>query len=387
MTGRTSRAGRLLATATLAVSPILFGATGSPAQAAPAEPVPQTAPAGDCGRPATQPGDAPVLAHFYMWFNASSWARAKVDYPSIGRYSSDQPRVMAAQVAQAQEAGIDGFIVGWRSTDVLNSRLATLRRIAAEQGFKLAITYQAQDFHRKPLPPEQVRRDLEELARQYADDPVFHLLGARPVVALSGTWHYSAEQLRSITEPVSSRLLVLATEKNTDGYERVAPAVEGNLYYWSSGDPPRTPGYQEKLLAMADALRANCGVWIAPVAPGFDARLVGGRSVVERRDGATLRSSWEAALASVPDAIGVISWNEFSENTHIEPSTDFGTRYLDEVRDLTGSPPPPAAELDSSASAGPGSADRTVLALGLIGGSFVLVTVVGARRRRQLLRR
>ena len=62
--------------------------------------------------------------------------------------------------------------------------------------------------------------------------------------------------------------MVLATEKNVPGYQRVAPAVEGNLYYWSSADPMSTPGYQQKLRDMPNAVRAHCGVWVAPVAPG-----------------------------------------------------------------------------------------------------------------------
>ena len=36
----------------------------------------------------------------------------------------------------------------------------------------------------------------------------------------------------------------------------------------------------------------------------------------------------EAALQSAPDAIGLISWNEFSENSHIEPSKKYGSQYL-----------------------------------------------------------
>ena len=50
---------------------------------------------------------------------------------------------------------------------------------------------------------------------------------------------------------------------------------------------------------------------------------------MERRDGATLREELAAARASQPDAIGIISWNEFSENTHIEPSRNYGRQYLD----------------------------------------------------------
>jgi hypothetical protein len=363
-----------------------------PAEAALTPPAAPTdaspAPGGCPDRPTVQPGQAPVLAHFYIWFTSSSWYRAKTDFPAVGLYSSDQTNVMRTQVAQAREAGIDGFMVGWKSTDTLNHRLAALRGIAAESDFKLAITYQAQYFDRNPLPVAQVQRDLEELAATYADDPVFHVVGPQPVVALSGTWHYTEEELRSITEPVASRLTVLATEKNVGGYERVAPAVEGELYYWSSVDPQNDGGYHNKLLAMANTVREHCGIWVAPVTPGFDAREVGGRRIIDRRDGGTLRSSWQAALATVPDVIGVISWNEFSENTHIEPSEQFGNRYLDVPAELTGAPPPPAKELDSSASdvQGAGTPLRPTLMAAAALGFLLIVTAWGAGRRRRATR-
>jgi hypothetical protein len=369
---------------------VLPTVTAGPTAAAPpvqAAPPPSSPAVGACPvRPPAQPEEAPVLAHFYIWFQPSSWNRAKIDFPAVGRYSSSQTSVMRRQVAQARAAGIDGFIVSWKSTDTLNRRLSALRGIAADSDFRLAITYQAQDFNRNPLPAAQVRRDLEELADTYADDPVFHLLGPRPVVALSGTWHYTEEELRSITDPVASRLMVLATEKDRQGYERVAPAVEGELYYWSSGDPQQTPGYQEKLLAMANAVRQRCGLWVAPVMPGFDARELGGHRVVDRRDGATLRSSWQAALTTVPDVVGVISWNEFSENTHIEPSTAFGTRYLDVLRELTGAPPLPEKELDSSDPQAAGSSTRAALTVSAGGGLVLLIAVLGLWRRRRVVR-
>jgi hypothetical protein len=353
----------------------------------------RTAPSDTSSAPAACPerqtlssGDVPVLAHYYIWYNASSWNRAKKDYPAIARYSSDQISVMRTQAEQARAAGLDGFIVGWRSTETLNSRLATVRNVAGENRLKLAIMYQAQDFNRKPLPPAQVRHDLEQFADAYADDPVFQVLGPHPVVALSGSWHYSEEDLRFITETVASRLMILGTEKSVEGYERVAPAVQGNLYYWSSADPQKTPGYQKKLQAMSDAVHAHCGLWIAPVAPGFDARDVGGRGVVDRRDGDTLRSSWEASMASAPDAVGIISWNEYSENTHIEPSTTFRTRYLDVLGELTGTAPTPAADREPTTARAPqGAVGRAVLMVSVVVGLVLLVAILGIRRRRQEL--
>src|SRR4030095_6211347 len=96
--------------------------------------------------------------------------------------------------------------------------------------------------------------------------------------------------------------------------------VEGNAYYWSSVNPDTFPGYAEKLTAMERVVHANGGLWIAPSAPGFDARLIGGTTVVGRKNGETLQIEMSAAFQSSPDAIGLISWNEFSENSHVEPS-------------------------------------------------------------------
>jgi hypothetical protein len=362
---------------------------GAAAAAAPQSTAPASVPSSATSspacpdRPTPRPDHAPVLAHFYIWYNASSWNRAKIDYPAVGRYSSDQVSVMRTQVEQAKAAGVDGFIVSWKSNDTLNSRLAELREVAADADFKLAITYQAEDFNRNPLPAAQVRDDLVHLADTYADDPVFHVLGDRPVVAISGTWDYSIDELRSIIAPVASRLTVLATAKNAQDYERVASAVEGDLYYWSSADPETTPRYQDKLVGMANEVRAHCGLWVAPVAPGFDARQVGGKGVVDRREGATLRQSWQAALTTVPDMIGVISWNEWSENTYVEPSKKFGTRDLDVLRDLTGAPPTPGGELDSSAPSAPASPVQATVIAAAVLGSMVFVTVLGVRRRRR----
>ena len=118
------------------------------------------------------------------------------------------------------------------------------------------------------------------------------------------------------------------SEKNVEGYQRLSEFVDGDAYYWSSVNPDSHSNYLDKLTAMGKAIHNNAGIWIAPAAPGFDARLVGGTSVVERKAGETLKTELNTALQSLPDAIGLISWNEFSENSHIEPSQAHGNLYL-----------------------------------------------------------
>lgn len=284
--------------------------------------------------PTITPGNhVPVLAYYYIWFDTQSWDRAKTDYPVLGRYSSDDADVMRQHIAWAKDAGIDGFIVSWKSTEKLNRRLEQLVDIAEDENFKLAIIYEGLDFERNPLPVEQIDSDLGYFIDQYSGHPVFDLF-EKPMVIWSGTWEFSPDEIESVASDKRERIHVLASEKNLKGYMRLANLVDGNAYYWSSVDPDTHPGYLEKLVEMGKAVHENGGFWVAPAAPGFDARLVGGERVVNRNSGETLQKELNVARQSSPDVIGLISWNEFSENSHIEPSQDHGFRYVEILAEL-----------------------------------------------------
>jgi hypothetical protein len=331
--------------------------------------------------------EPPVLAYYYIWFDEASWDRAKTDYPLLGRYSSDDREVMELHVRWAKEAGIDGFIVSWKSTEKLDRRLSQLRDVAAEQDFKLAIIYQGLDFDRNALPVSRIAADLDYFVQTYAGDPVFNILGA-PMVIWSGTWEFTPEEVASVTALHRSELLILASEKNVRGYERLARWVDGDAYYWSSVDPSTYPDYQGKLDAMSAAVHAHDGLWIAPAAVAFDARLVGGTRIVERGSGENLLTQMNAATRSSADAIGLISWNEFSENSHIEPSVNYGNASLATLADVRDAQPPDVGDL-SGPLAEPGTEPAAasvelekVIALGFLAGIFFLGIVAIALRRR-----
>jgi len=338
--------------------------------------------AGACGKVAAVASGAgepePLLAYYYIWYDHSSWRRAKTDYPLLGRYSSDNVRVLRTHVREAKQAGISGFIVSWKSTKTLDRRLAKLVAVARSERFKLAIIYQGLDFHRNPQPVTRVRRDLRRFVRRYAHDPVFDIFG-KPLVIWSGTWRFSPRQVGSVTSSIRPALLVLASEKNVDGYDRLMGSVDGNAYYWSSVNPYTNGGYQPKLNAMAKAIHAEAGLWLAPAAPGFDARRVGGTRVVPRANGETLRREMNAAVQSGPDAIGLISWNEFSESSHVEPSIRYGRRYLNVLRDIGATHFSAKTDLDSGDAAGGIGYGLPILS-GLIGVVFAALLVAFTRR-------
>ncbi|MEU6537535.1 hypothetical protein [Streptomyces sp. NPDC047000] len=331
----------LLAAVLLCCLPVLGCAAGRPA--APAR------------RPAAAHSAVPLLAYYYPWYDPASWRRGKTDLPLLGRYSSGDPGVVRRHIRWARSAGIDGFMVSWKDTPRLDARLELLMRTARSEHFKLAMIYQGLDFHRRPLPVDRVAADFRTFRDRYASDSVILRLGGRPLTLFSGTWKYTHAQVGRVTGPVRPALRVLATEKNPEGCRRLADVTDGDAYYWSSVDPYTAgPAGPAKLRAMARTVHADGHYWIAPFAPGFDARPVGGTSTVPRRDGRTLRAEYAAAVRSSPDVLGLISWNEFSENSQVEPSRSFGTRYLDVLRTLHGAVP------GSLAAAGADSSDGSV---------------------------
>jgi hypothetical protein len=358
-------AGLLLMAGLAAVAGSSFAPTTSSAAVA----SPTAAPSVDPTHP------TPVYAYFYQWFNASSWDRAKRDYPLVGRYSSDDTAVLREQVRQARAAGIDGFLTSWKSTVPLNRRLDRLVSVAAEEKLDLGVVYEALTFERDPLPVATVEHDMVYLVERWGSRISSRYYG-KPVIIWTGTERYSTADVLRVRQALGHRAILLAAAKSVDGYVRLADIVDGEAYYWSSSDPT-SAATVAKMTAMSDAVHAHGGLWFAPAAPGFDGTTLGGTRVIPRDDGRTLVASLDNAFRSSPDAVAVISWNEWSENTYIEPGEEYGDRELAVLTDYlagrSSAPPPSTTAPDSSAgdSASGWSGARAALLLLLLGGGTV----------------
>ena len=325
---------------------------------------------GAVGPAVARTGHVPVYAYFYQWFERSSWERAKQDFPLVGHYSSDDPHVLRTQIAQARWAGVDGFLTSWKRTTPLDRRLRLLLRMAQLTNFDVGVVYEALDFYRRPLPIATVKSDLSYLLDHYARS--MHSTFGRPVVVWTGTNEYTHAQIAAVHRMFAGRADLLAASKNVPDYERIADVVDGEAYYWSSANP-RTSATATKLGEFAAAVHSHHGIWICPAAPGFDGRPLGHTRVIDRADGSTFQTSLELARHSSPDAIGVISWNEWSENTYIEPGRMYGRRELDVLRAFARADEGPARDSAQSATAGGGSGWTGLRA----GGILALLTGIG----------
>ncbi len=370
-------------TGAVLVAPL--GVRSVPASAA-APGSPSTSSAAASSPPTGSSEPVPVYAYFYQWFTTSSWNRAKKDLPLAGKYSSDDPHVLRQQVEQARSAGIDGFLTSWKSTPTLNRRLDLLIAVAHSEHLDLGVVYEALDFNRHPLPIPTVEHDMVYLVTTRGAGLTSAYYG-RPVVIWTGTDQYSTADVQSVRAALGDRAYLLAASKTAAGYERIANYVDGEAYYWSSADPG-SPATLAKLTAMSRAVHAHHGLWIAPASSGFDGSSLGGTRVIARDNGRTLIHSLDNAFATSPDGVGVISWNEWSENTYIEPGHKYGDQELvalrNYLRDRGRNVAAASPESDTTSAPGTGSGWTGVqAAVTLAGGATVGIVGLAFYRRKR----
>ena len=162
---------------------------------------------------------------------------------------------------------------------------------------------------------------------------------AKPTVIWQGSRKYSAARLQHESATFRSKLRLLGDESSWSSSR--APYLDGDAYYWSSQDPWANPQSFGQLATLANAVRASVKnldgsrkVWVAPFAPGFDKQLAGGSACVPRRGGQTIRALFSGNATTHPDDFGLISWNEITEGSYVDPMTRYGSQDLNALKPL-----------------------------------------------------
>lgn len=329
----------------------------------------------------------PLFVHYYLWWDSPHWkskvgtayaAAAQASLPAAlaangctastrytgdtlldvparpSLYSQDDPRTFVRHVQEASAAGIDGFVVSWsgsgtatqtaasatfsRRLAMLVSAVAAHNAMAGARPFKLMIGYQGLDNSRSPRATGAVANDLAYFVRAYASSPVFRVpaYGTKPVVMFLDSRKFSIPSLHSVIDPVHRWVTFVGDEHGLTDWNRGASGVfDGDGWYWSSQNPYTNPGSFGQLRALSGTLHAEHKLWFSPLAAGYNKSNFGlGGSCVPRNGTQTLRTLYAGNATSNPDGWMLISWNEFLENTYIEPSLRYGAADLVAIREL-----------------------------------------------------
>jgi hypothetical protein len=317
----------------------------------------------------------PVYAYYYLWWSTQHWHdKLGSNYPytasplplpattdadgcnAVSRYSGnhlidvpaalwsqDDPGFIEGDIRTAKNAGVTGFWLNWvgdgtttqTRTTVTYTRRLTEAFAASSRvgGFRNWVSYKVASMQSTTF----IINDLNFLYNSYKDDPAWERIDGKPVVTFTGSRKYSDADVQRVSSAVRDRIFLVGDEsKSTLTPARLA-MFDAITYYWSSQDPFGNPQSFDQVKAMGDMVHAAGKRWYAPLAPGYNSRVLNGTGTcIPRRNGDTLRALWSGNSRSNPDGWGMISWNEIGENTHIMPLQKWGSTYVNVLAALIG---------------------------------------------------
>lgn len=294
-----------------------------------------------------------VLAFYYSWYGTPKFGHgwthwehvdfaardisAATHYPAIGPYDSHDPDLIDRHIDQAQGCGIDGFIATWWGRgDYTDEAFRVLLNRARRKNFEVTVYWE-----RAPgAGHEQIRNavgDLVYLLRTYGRQPAFLKVNGAPVIFVYGRVLHQVPQsawpeiITRTRERVGLDFLLIADGYRSDWARMFDGVHTYNICGWVAGksiDQIRDEARRRFTAAVALA-RGQGAISCITVIPGYDDTKIRTPGInAERHDGETYRALWEEAIAAGPDWVLITSWNEWHEGSEIEPSLEYGARYL-----------------------------------------------------------
>lgn len=306
--------------------------------------------------------DRLIGAYYYPWYTPERWTREAVTHtPSLGWYDSKDRAVAARHIEWARQADLDFFLVSWLSAEGYEGRnlREALQPELEKAKFRFAVLYET------PLALGTPAGKPIDLSGKAGEVFVAHF------DALAATFA-SPAYLRHDGKPVVTIYLVrdmvnaapaLKTVRERAARRGIELYLIADVVYWASPDTLDWKLLKEHfqavtaynmytrpkfLEAVRDQFRASdraasaAGLRLIPnVMPGHDDTPLRGteRVTYHRRRGDFYREYWGVASEFVGPTqpfLLVTSFNEWHEGTELEPSTEFGDRYLTLTRELAG---------------------------------------------------
>jgi hypothetical protein len=273
-----------------------------------------------------------VLAFYYPWY-VGYHSPVLSDHPVDPR-PTDTRRGVSRMTAQARHNGVDGFISSWAG-EKSNGRQFRLALHAAQRQHQLISGYLESVIARNNLLNSE-NDELEWLLQllHYGKQPGFLRSHGVPVVFVYQMHEFSPRQWHWILDQVHSRgyRVHLVGDDYSPGY---LPYEWGLHNYGVFGSVSSLTDYSinstltaKGRTAVGHASRGR--LFAATVSPGFNNRKSRGPGmpIIKRRGGRRYTGTWRAALAGQPDWVLVTSWNEWYEDTAIEPGKQTGHSAL-----------------------------------------------------------
>ena len=278
-----------------------------------------------------------VFAFYYIWYEKEKGMKNAAHRPKIGEYSSDSNDVISYHFDLCRKAGIDCLIVSWGGKDnKYNNIIPFLLNEGYEKGVKISLYYEeVPSFNREDFVDEIVY-----ILKNYSSHPAYLKLGDKPVI-------FFYDRITMQMSPVNIALSILDIEKIHSegivaiggGFSYINAQIFDGVHEYFVGEEYVNKNlneikkiscwkynYQVKLLE--EKIITKRKISCLPIIPGYDDIKIRNGFKIERFDGKLYQILWKQAIKAKPDWILITSFNEWWEGTEIEPSEEYGEKYI-----------------------------------------------------------
>lgn len=275
-------------------------------------------------------------AFYFPWYKDADWiSRQNLKDAPSQPYNSQDGTAIARHIDQAQGAGIGGFIVSWQGLgSYTDQALPKLLQAAEQKDFAISVRFETLNNQGQPRAQSELAQQLIILLNNYGPHPAFMKVAGRPVVFVGD----------SVLVPTQtwSAVFGLVRAQGLDGFFLGESATQDDLDVFDSLYTYTVTDFGNLgpfVFAVRPASRyrhffsatPRLVLKTATVQPGYDDELVaaaGEAKIVDRKDGLSYQSVIDAVVYRDQEWILISTWNQFYENTHVEPSELYGEQYL-----------------------------------------------------------
>ena len=307
-----------------------------------------------------------VGAYYYPWYGPgrNHWEDGYAGHPTLGEYDSGARNILNQQIDWAAGHGIDFFAVSWwgpgsREDSVLKDHFLKSPLI---QEFQFVILYESAG--RLQVSPDgtinidslenqdTLLKDLTYLQQEYWHHPQYLKIDGRPVVILYLTRIFTGDisaafnAIRSTLRANGEDMYLIGDEVYWGNSQSLPKAhiqtfdavTAYNMHTSVEGIADDFNGKVSQEYAAWEARANDLGVDFIPgILPGFNdtsVRPQANHPPIPRSVG-LFESQLDTAFEFLSPRIKlfmITSWNEWHEDTSIEPAQEFGFDYLDALQ-------------------------------------------------------
>jgi glycoprotein endo-alpha-1,2-mannosidase len=282
------------------------------------------------------PGGAGRTVHWGRIDEAKKDIEASTHYPALGAYDSHDPNVLDQHCQWAKYAGIDAFIASWWGHNSFSDRaMPRILDSCKRHGLHACIYYETVP---KPQTPQTAAEDIIKVLNKYGQHSAHLRINGKPVVFVYGR----ALQQLGLTAWLEAIKIINRDYKGGvtaigDQFSYGAARVFDGLHTYNTAGSLRgmAPGAVrqwagDKYPAWVQIADKAGKISAITVIPGYDDTKIRKPGLaVERYDGELYRVQWEQAIKANPHWVLITSFNEWHEGSEIEPSTEYGQKYLE----------------------------------------------------------